>query len=189
MRFLLACALAILSVLASGCRTAQVQTVAEPHTDFTKFNTFNCAHTSQSTNEDSRLTPQNRQRIQAAVINEMARRGYHLVEEPQLLIYFDLGTTVQTYDRANPPVQVGSMRANLRQYYGLNFDKSLGSQAVVHYTEGSLSFQVFDTKEDRLVWEGQAVGVLYQNRPDEAVQERIKAVVTAVFAKFPIQPK
>jgi hypothetical protein len=183
---LLACAM--LSIVEFGCSTVQVQTTTDPQTDFSKFNTFNFAEGSQSPGQ-LHLTQQNRLRIQDAVAAEMARRACRLVSEPELLFYFDLGTAVEAYNRSNPTVESGSMRANLGREYGLQYDKNLGDHAQVNYIEGTLSFRVFDAKQNRLIWQGQAVGVLYQNRPDQEVQDRIQRVVKGVFAKFPIRPK
>ncbi len=79
--------------------------------------------------------------------------------------------------------------ANLSRHYGLKYDEGSGSQPVVNYTEGTLSFRALETKQNRCVWEGLAIGVLYQNRPGEQVQKRIQEAVEAVFAKFPIKPR
>src|SRR3974390_879143 len=117
--FLLACAM--LSVFDLGCSTVQVQTTTDPHTDFSKFNTFNFAEPPQSPGQ-SHLTQQNRLRIQDAVAAEMARRACRLADQPQLLISFDLGTSVESYNRANPTVESGSMRDNLGRQYALQYD-------------------------------------------------------------------
>jgi hypothetical protein len=119
----------------------------------------------------------------------MTRRNCRLAEQPQLLISIDLGSIAETYDRANPTVSGDSVGANLSRHYGLKYDKTQGDQPVVNYNEGTLSFRAFDTKQDRLVWTGQAVGALFQNRPDDAVQKRIQEVVRSVFDKFPKPPK
>jgi hypothetical protein len=177
----------VLSLLGVGCHTVEVRSGVEPHTDFSNFHTFNFAEPSTSTNHPH-LTAQNRLRIQSAVVEEMAKRGCRQADHPDLLFSIDFATSVQTYDKSNPTVEGGSMGANLSAHYGLLYDDKLGSQPVVNYTEGTLSFGALDTKQNRLVWEGVAKGVLYQDRPDDLVQKRIREAVQSVFAKYPVKP-
>jgi hypothetical protein len=181
-------ALVTVSMVELGCQTVEVRSTADTNTDFSRFETFNFAAPSAAAGRPH-LTEQNRQRIQAAVIEEMARRGCRLDGQAQLLFSIGLGTSIETYNRGDPTVQGGSMAANLSREYGLEYDRALGDQEMVHYTEGTLSFRAVETKRNRLVWEGQALGVLYGNLPDEEVQKRIHEAVRAVFTKFPIKPK
>ncbi len=174
-----------LSLTAVSCRTVQVRSMADPKADFSTFRTFNIAKPATSTNA-LRLSERNRAQIESAVRAELARRSLTVAEEPDLLFSIDWATSVKSYDKTNPDVESGSMGANLSKHYGLLYDESLGSQPLVQYREGSLSFRALDTKQNRLAWEGLAVGVLYENRPDEQVQKRIQEAVGAVFANFPI---
>src|SRR3974390_3125163 len=179
--------LVALFLIANGCHTVNVQSSTDKETDFTRFHTFNFAEPSASTNQPH-LTEQNRQRIQSAVVDEMAKRSWRLADKPDILFSIDLETSVKTYNRGNPDVESGSLGANLSQHYGLKYDSNSGSQPVVNYTEGTLSFEAYATNPKRLVWEGQAIGTLYQNRPDEQVQQRIHEAVQAVFERFPVKP-
>ena len=111
--------------------------------------------------------------------------------EPDLLLSIELKTSQSTYDRSNPEAESGSLGASLNKHYGLKYknNNSAEGEPVVTYTEGTLIFRAHDAKSNRVVWEGAAMGVLYQNRPDDEVERRIRDAVHAVFAKFPIQPK
>ena len=180
-------ALMVVSLVGFGCQTVAVRSGVEPNTDFSRYHTFNFAEPSK-TPDHPHLTQTNRLRIQSAVIQEMAKRGCRQADQPDLLFYIDFATSVETYDKSDPTVQSGSIGANLSTYYGLLYDDKLGSQPVVNYTEGTLSFRVVDTKQNRSVWEGVAKGVLYQDRPDDLVQKRIREAVQAVFAKYPVKP-
>jgi hypothetical protein len=176
-----------LSFSVAGCHSVQVRTVTDQHTDFTRFHTFNFAPPDISA-AAPQLTETNRQRLQAAVIDEMAKRSCQVADEPDLLFRIGLETSAKSYDRSNPQVEGDSLGANLGTHYGLKYDKELGSQPEVKYTEGTLSFRVFDRKQDRQVWEGLVTGILYQNRPDEQVQKRIHEAVSSVFAEYPVKP-
>ena len=179
-------ALLAFCLFANGCHTLDVESSTDKGTDFSRFHTFNFAQPSTSP-EQPHLTEQNRQRIQSAVVEEMTKRSWRLADKPDILFSIDLGTSVKTYNRANPTVESGSLGANLSQHYGLKYNSD-SSQPVVNYTEGTLSFQAYATNPNRLVWEGQALGTLYQNRPDEQVQKRIREAVKAVFERFPVKP-
>ena len=185
LRILFPATLLALCLLANGCHTLDVQSSNDKETDFTRFHTFNFAEPSTSTNQ-AHLTEQNRQRIQSAVVEEMAKRSWRLAEKPDILFSIELGTWESTYNKSNPSAQSGTMGANLSQFYGLKYNS--GGQPVVNYTEGALSFQAYATNPNRLVWVGQAIGALYQNRPDEKVQQRIQEAVKSVFERFPVKP-
>ena len=183
----LSLALAVLCMVGFGCQTVHVRSGVEPNTDFSSYHTFNFAEPSKSP-DSPHLTETNRSRIESAVVEELEKRGCRHADHADLLFSIDFATSVQTYDKSNPTVEGGSMGANLSAHYGLMYDDKLGSQPVVNYTEGTLSFRAVDTKQNRLVWEGVAKGVLYQDRPDPLVQKRIREAVQAVFAKYPIKP-
>ena len=180
-------ALVVVSLVGAGCHTVNVRSGVEPHADFSRYHTFNFAEPSNSP-DHPHLTQTNRLRIQSAVVQELAKRACLQADQPDLFFYIDFATSVETYDKSNPTVQGGSIGANLSAHYGLLYDDKLGSQPVVNYTEGTLSFRAVDTKQNRLVWEGVAKGALYQDRPDDLVQKRIREAVQAVFAKYPVKP-
>jgi hypothetical protein len=185
-RVLFLTSLLAMCLFAAGCHTLDVESTTDKETDFSRFHTFNFAEPSTSTNQPH-LTEQNRQRIQSAVVEEMEKRSWRLADKPDILFSIDLETSIKTYNKANPTVESGSLGANLSQYYGLKYNSGT-SQPVVNYTEGTLCFEAYAMNPKRLVWEGQALGTLYQNRPDAQVQQRIREAVQAVFAKFPAKP-
>jgi hypothetical protein len=184
---LLPLALLALCLGGVGCQTAQVQvrSQADPKADFSQFRTFNFAEHSSTTNSPQ-LTEQNWMRIRSAAVRELEKRGFQLADQPDLQFSIALGTSAKSYDKSSPSVESGSLGGNLSKHYGLVYNENLSSQPVVNYTEGTLSFRALDRRQDRLVWEGLAIGVLYQNRPDEQVQKRIQEAVEAVFAEFPV---
>ena len=55
---------------------------------------------------------------------------------------------------------------------------------VSQYTEGTLNIDVIDRAQNRMVWEGIAVGRVSKMKP-EARAARIDATVADIFASFP----
>src|SRR5215472_10446583 len=102
-QFLFLTGLLALCLFANGCHTLDVESTTDKETDFSRFHTFNFAEPSTSTNQPL-LTEQNRQRLQAAVVEEMAKRSWHLADKPDILFSIDLATSVKTYNKANPAV-------------------------------------------------------------------------------------
>jgi hypothetical protein len=176
------CLLALLFA-ATGCHTAQVTAMAKPGADLSRYQTFNFA--AVSSNNPPVLTEQYRRSMESAIIDEMTKRSYVLGKEPDLLFAIELATSVGQYNKSTPTVESGSLGSNMSRHYGLMYDQSLGSQAVVDYTQGALLVRALDTKQNQVVWEGEAVGVLYNNRPTEQVEARIREVMKQLFAKFP----
>jgi hypothetical protein len=184
------CALALVALLslAGGCSTLDVRSSAEPNTDFSRYHTYNYAEPSPGT-ANPRLTPKNRRRLETEVDAEMKKRGLQFAAEPDLVFAITLETTETNYNRSNPNVDSGSLGANLSKQYALRYDKNANGAPVVAYTEGTLVFRAMDSKSDRLVWDGAAMGAVYENRPDEEVQKRIQEAVKAVFSRFPVKPR
>ena len=120
-RVLFLSSLLALCLFANGCHTLDVESTTDKETDFSRFHTFNFAEPSTSTNQPL-LTEQNRQRLQSAVVEEMAKRSWHLADKPDILFSIDLATSVKTYNKANPTVESGSLGANLSQHYGLKYN-------------------------------------------------------------------
>src|SRR5262252_1451146 len=138
-KFLFLTAVLALCFFAAGCHTLDVESTTDKETDFSRFHTFNFAEPSISTNQPH-LTEQNRQRLQSAVVEEMAKRSWRLADKPDILFSIDLETSIKTYNKANPTVESGSLGANLSQHYGLKYNSGT-SQPVVNYAEGTLSFE------------------------------------------------
>jgi hypothetical protein len=180
-------AVVLMAVGVSGCRTVDAGSTADKGTDFTRFHSYSYTQPDTSAGHTN-LSELNRQRVQAEVDAEMARRLLRPAVEGDLVFLISLATAEATYDRADPTVESGSMGANLSKHYGLRYDENSGSQPIVEYKEGTLLFRAMERSSNRTVWEGSANGVLYKNRSDEQVQKRIHEAVAAVFKNFPIQP-
>ncbi len=172
----------------AGCRTVDVSSRLDTSADFGRFQTFNFADTAPP-NSSPQIGLENWKQIQAAVAEEMTKRSFQVSEKPDLRIAISLGAAAKSYNKSNPSVESGSIGANLGKHYGLVYDQNLGTEPKVSYTEGTLLFQALDTQQQRVVWEGTAVGVLHGNRTPTQVQERIREAVERVFAKFPERRK
>src|SRR5262249_8514063 len=149
-------------------------------TDFSRFHTYNYAEPSPAA-VNPRLTEANRRKLEAEVDAEMKKRGFQLASQPDLVFTITLKTSETNYNRASPEVESGSLGANLSKYYAMRYDKNANGQAVVDYTEGTLVFRALDRASDRVVWDGAAMGALYENRPEDEVRKRIHEAVESVF--------
>ena len=56
---------------------------------------------------------------------------------------------------------------------------------VSQYTEGTLNIDVIDRAQNKMVWEGIAVGRVSKNVKPEERAARIDSAVADIFAKFP----
>lgn len=179
--------LLVAAVVAAGCHTVDVRATAEPRADFSLYRTYNFSEPLVAAGSPD-ITEQNRLTIKAAIRGEMEKRACRLADQPDLLLSIRLETADKTYDKSSPAVESGSLRSNVRKHYDLIYEEDSRTQRVVNYTEGTLRFEALDRKQDRLVWEGIAMGVLKRNQTDEQRRQRIHEAVKSVFDKFPIPP-
>ena len=179
--------LLVAAVVAAGCHTVDVRATADPRADFSVYRTYNFSEPFVTAGSPD-IPEQNRLAIEAAIRGEMEKRACRLADQPDLLLSIRLETADKTYDKSSPAVESGSLRANVRKHYDLIYEEDARTQRVVNYTEGTLRFDALDRKQDRLVWEGIAMGVLKRDQTDEQRRQRIHEAVKTVFDKFPISP-
>ncbi len=170
--------LILVLLVVAGCSTGPtIRSHVDPSTDVSRYRTFgfyDAAVTGQSGYATFLSTY-----IQNAVGEQMRLRGYLPSENPELLINFHL----QTADK----VRVDSTPAPA--YYGWRRGYGWGSgmayeTEVSTYTQGTLNIDVVDRQQNRLLWEGVAVGRIRQKAVDNP-EPVVNAVVAKIFEKYP----
>jgi Domain of unknown function (DUF4136) len=171
-------------LLAGGCATVEVRTAHSTGTDFSRLQTFNFKEPVQ---ESPYFTKVNQDRVREAIVDELGKHGLRLSGHPDLLVGFYSTVAQKTFATGDSNAPKRSVAQTMKKHYGFVFGegKDLNQQGEIEYKEGTLVVDLVEAKTERLVWQGTARGVLYENQPDENVERRIREAVRRILKNYP----
>lgn len=173
------CALLVLAGCATGPR---VSTEADPRADFSAYRTW--AFYSPLAIERHGYETAASEVAKAAVRAQMESRGYRYEpQSPDLWVninaYLERRTDVSTIPTVDYAYYY-SYRA--RGYVAVPY---WNDRTQVHrYTEGTMNVDIIDRSQNRLIWEGIAVGRVGNRAPAER-NARINGAIAEIFARYP----
>jgi len=160
--------LALISLIIGGCSKYQIISDYDHEADFGKYKTFNFQNPKPNPDAPIRFSQINQNRIKHAITYEMMLHGYEKTTNPDLLISFYLKV-----DQRQGVYDYGP-------YYG--YDYGWNDVSTYNYKEGTLTIDLVDTKRNRLVWQGSAMGVLPEKSKN--VEEKVKKVIQKIFNEY-----
>ena len=163
----------MLFVLAS-CSSVRVNADYDKKVDFNQYKTYAYVKASIDKVEISDL---DKKRILRAIDEQMALKGFTKSENPDLL--------VNIFTKEREQVEVSQFSAGWGYGWGYGWNPYMwgGNSTVSSYVEGTLYIDLIDAKKRELVWQGQGVGVLTQNR--EKKEALINEFVAKILAQYP----
>ncbi|MEJ2127675.1 MAG: DUF4136 domain-containing protein [Woeseiaceae bacterium] len=178
-------ALAVVTLLASGCSTSNIRSNVDPNADFSNYYTWNFIEDAgpDRGEYESLFT----QYVKEAIEIEMSNRGYKMADDPDIWVNFNAILQEKTKIRevpSGPPPGYG--------YYGYRagyYDPWRGygwgtETQVSQYTEGTFNIDIIDNEKDQLVWEAVGKARISQQDADN-LRERVLAGVPRYFALYP----
>jgi len=162
----------IVSTAAVG---AAVSVDHDPKVDFTKFKTYSWMPGTPAAN------PLNETRIHDAIDAQLAAKGLKKVDDGG-----DLRVVTHASSKDEQRVDVQEYG-----YYGpawSAWNRGYSTTSVNVYTVrvGELVVDIFDAESKKVVWRGEASGVVSENADTNA--KRISKAVTKLFKNFPPRP-
>jgi hypothetical protein len=150
----------------------------DKNVDFSQYKTYAFHKKGIDRVEISEL---DKKRILHAIDNELSKKGMTKSETPDLLI------NILTKERER--VDVSQYHAGWGYGWGWGWNPYLwgGRTYVSTSTEGTLYIDLIDAKKKELVWEGEGVGYLTQNRNEK--EKQINEFVAKILAQFPPKAK
>ncbi|HRO28506.1 MAG TPA: DUF4136 domain-containing protein [Luteimonas sp.] len=177
------CGLFLLALLAGCASGPRVSTEVDPQADFSRYRTF--AFYSPLAIERDGYTSAASERMKAAARHEMESRGYvFTADKPDLWVNINAYTQRRTEVSTMPSVDYGyyySYRA--RGYYVMPYWRDRTD--VYQYTEGTLNVDLVDAAQNRLVWEGIAVGRVTRTKDVAERDARVDRGMADIFAQYP----
>jgi len=172
-------------VLLAGCATGpRVSTDMDPGADFSRYHTW--AFYQPIAMEQSGYSTWITQRIRDDVRREMQARGYAYDESsPDLRVNFQgiVQEKTDVYTMPRTDFQYFYSYRH-RAYYAVPF--WYDETQVSHYTEGTLTVDLVDAAENRLVWTGAAIGRVTRKAPEDRGAD-VDRAISEIFLRYPFR--
>ena len=170
-----------LLLLAACSSTPPVYVNEDPAADFSKYKTYNF-EARLGTDRDDGAQSLVSTYLRRATAREMESRGYQLADNPDLTVNFFVNTEEKIRSRSVPTA------GGYYGYRGGYYDPWGGyggyETRIDQFTEGTVNFDLVDTRTDQLVWEGAITGKITKE-VRENLQEVCDAVAQEVFLSYP----
>jgi hypothetical protein len=166
-------AMLFLFILGS-CSSIRINSDYDKSVDFSQYKTYAFHKRGIDRVEISGL---DKKRILNAIDAELSKKGMIKSENPDLLI--------NIFTKERERINVDQFNAGWGYGWGYGWNPYLwgGRTYVSSYVEGTLYIDLIDAKKKELVWEGEGVGYLTENR--ERKESQINEFVAKILAQFP----
>ena len=184
MNFLL-CMLIGLTVVFISCRpTFKIQSENIQDRDFSRFNSYKFFNPASMPESNFAFSDTNKKRIYDAVAEEMSRRGYNSIQDADLIIKVQGGTSREIENRRPTyysPYDYG--------YYGYPYSYYRDPWMYDDISRKStmLIIDILDAESKELLWQGTGYGVLSEK--PELVAVNLRQAIADIFSQFPVQPQ
>jgi hypothetical protein len=173
--------LLFVTIALAACSSVTTTYDYDKTVDFTKYKTYNFSEDALKLG----IQELNRNRLLAAIDNEMTARGFTKSDNPDALI--DLQAKLEQKRTATATTSGGGMYGYGRYGYGGGF--STTTVNYDDYTEGTLFINFVDKGTEKIVWQGRGTKTLVENASPEKREANINNGVKMIYEKFPVKPQ
>lgn len=160
-----------------SCSSIRVNSDFDKNVDFSQYKTYAFHKNGIDKVEISQL---DKKRILRAIDAELSNKGMTKSDNPDVLI--------NIFTKEREKVSVNQFNAGWGYGWGWGWNPYMwgGQQNIAtSSTEGTLFIDLIDAKKQELIWQGEGVGYITQNRTDK--EKRINEFVAKILAQFPPQ--
>lgn len=160
--------------LLSSCNSVRVYSDFDSRADFSQYKTYAFHKKGIDRVQISEL---DKKRILHAIDNELSKKGMSKSENPDLLINF--------FTKEREQLDVNQFNMGWGYGWGWGWNPFLwgGNTYVSSSTQGTLYIDLIDAKKKELIWQGEGVGTLTENRREK--ENQINEFVAKILAQFP----
>jgi len=157
-----------------------IRTTSNPAVDFNQYKTFGFF---QPLDTDSRYESLTSQYLKQATVIEMTQRGFVLSNnKPDLLINFHRDIKNKQQINEIPITGYGGYREYRGRVY---YDSWVSYRTFIdNYQEGILNIDIVDSKSNKVVWQGEAIGRQTEEQQNN-LQSSLQKTVSQMFTQFP----
>jgi len=178
-------------VYLSSCSSLKVYSDFDSAADWSKYKTFE--YYGWAEESDRILNSLDRDRIENAFGEEFKARGLEYVEKGgDMIVTLFVVVEQKTSTTATTTSMGGGYGGYYGGYYGYGPGYGWGgghsttSIQEYDYQVGTLVCDVFDAKDEKLIWEG--IGTKTVDENPQTRDKNIPKAVKAIMSKFPIEP-
>jgi len=185
--------LALISAfLIGGCSTLQTQVDHDPEYDFSSLSTFKVIYTKKGDEKDF-----TRDRLSKSLDKYMQNKGYISAPKSKANFYITMHLDIQTKSQVETNYETMGIGPVSYPYIGLNRSINNNSSSLLiepdmrvttrtyEYEEGRVIFEVFDVKENKIIWQGIAKDQLSSEYTQEQKSAYINSIIDKLFKDFP----
>lgn len=180
-------------LIMNACSSLKVITDTDPTVDWSAFKTLQ--YYGWAEESDKIMTRFDKERIESAFAEEFRNRGFSIVEDDGDMIVTLFIVVEKKTSKSATTTSMGGMYGGHGYYggfygYGPGYGWGGGhSTTTIHeydYEVGTLVCDVFDAKDQKLIWEGIGTGTLNEN--PQKREKTIPASIAKIMHKFPVAP-
>ena len=178
-------------LLLSSCASVKVTTDYDKSVDFSKFKTYEYYGWAQES--DKLLNDFDKKRIESAFGEEFKKRDMKYVESGGDLIVTlyivseqKTQTTAHTTSMGGGYGYGGYYGYGPRYGWGTGMGHSTTTYSDYNYTVGTLVIDVYDAKEERLIWE--SIGTKTVDSDPKTRDQNTAKAVAAIMRPYPVAP-
>ncbi len=176
--------LALATGIISGCSSVSVNRDFDRSTDFSTLKTFAWKYAEQPQTGDPQIDNDlNDERIRNAINTTLAAKGFHSVDPAKAdfrVIYF----VEHQRKLSSGSMSVGMGRGSHGRYGSVGYNTG-----VSEYDQASLTIDVLDSAEEKMIWRGVGSRASYKGSSPEKTTRIIHEAVEKILKKFPPPPK
>ncbi|MFA9188812.1 DUF4136 domain-containing protein [Flavobacterium sp. FBOR7N2.3] len=161
--------------LLSSCSSVRVYSDFDSRADFSQYKTYAFHKKGIDRVQISEL---DKKRILHAIDNALSQKGMTKNENPDLLINF--------FTKEREQIDVNQFNMGWGYGWGWGWNPFLwggGNTFVSSSTQGTLYIDLIDAKKKELIWQGEGIGTLTENRREK--EKQINEFVSKILAQFP----
>ena len=178
-------------ILLNACSSLKVYSDVDSSTDFSQYKTFE--YYGWAEESDKLLTQLDKERVENAFGAEFKKRNLEFVESGgDLVVTLFIVVEQKKTATATTTSMGGGYGGYYGGYYGVGPGYGWGgghSTTTIQeydYEVGTLVCDVFDKKDEKLIWEGIGTGEINENPKNR--EKNIPKTVQAIMSKFPVPP-
>jgi len=182
----------ISALLIGGCSTLQTQVDHDPEYNFSSLSKFKVIYTKKGDEKDF-----TRERISKALDKYMRNKGYISVPKSKANFYITMHLDIQTKNQVETNYETMGIGPVSYPYIGFNRSINNNSASLLiepdmrvttrtyEYEEGRVIFEVFDVKENKVIWQGIAKDQLSSEYTQKQKTAYINSIIDKLFKDFP----
>lgn len=178
-------------ILLNSCSSLKVYSDVDSSVDFTSYKSLE--YYGWAEESDMILSTLDKDRIENAFGEEFKKRGFEIVESGgDMIVTLFIVVEQKTSTTATTTSMGGGYGGYYGGYYGYGPGYGWGgghsttSIQEYDYNVGTLVCDVFDKKDEKLIWEGIGTGEINDNPKNR--DKNIPKTVQAIMSKFPVPP-